>query len=271
MTNIQLLGENASDSGVSPVKIFENAEFGQLDTILLNGEPWFVGKEVSTILGYANPSESVLEHVDEEDRISLKYKAYSRSLLASLWNGNDFSDKMLINESGIYSLILRSNLEKAKSFKRWITSEVLPSIRKTGSYSIQEQLPKTYLEALKALVAAEEEKERLALENAEKQRKIEEQAPKVQYFDNLVERNLLTNFRDTAKEIGLKQNQLINLLLENGYLYRDQRNKLKPYAEHVPDYFEIKDYENNGHTGTQTLVTPKGKEAFRLLFGNGLK
>lgn len=78
-------------------------------------------------------------------------------------------------------------------------------------------------------------------QNAEKQRKIEEQTPKVQYFDNLVERNLLTNFRDTAKEIGLKQNQLINLLLENGYLYRDQRNKLKPYAEHVPDYFEIKD------------------------------
>ena len=180
-------------------------------------------------------------------------------------------EMMFVNEDGLYDVILDSRKPQAKLFRKWVTKEVLPSIRKTGSYSIEQQLPKTYLEALKALVAAEEEKERLALENAEKQRKIEEQAPKVQYFDNLVERNLLTNFRDTAKEIGLKQNQLINLLLENGYLYRDQRNKLKPYAEHVPDYFEIKDYENNGHTGTQTLVTPKGKEAFRLLFGNGLK
>lgn len=260
MTNIQLLGENASDSGVSPVKIFENEQFGEIRVAGTTDEPLFCLLDVCRVLDLGNTSQVKSRLTDDVITNEVISDSIGRQ-----------QEMMFVNEDGLYDVILDSRKPQAKLFRKWVTKEVLPSIRKTGSYSIEQQLPKTYLEALKALVAAEEEKERLALENAEKQRKIEEQAPKVQYFDNLVERNLLTNFRDTAKEIGLKQNQLINLLLENGYLYRDQRNKLKPYAEHVPDYFEIKDYENNGHTGTQTLVTPKGKEAFRLLFGNGLK
>ena len=260
MTNIQLLGENASDSGVSPVKIFENEQFGEIRVAGTTDEPLFCLLDVCRVLDLGNTSQVKSRLTDDVITNEVISDSIGRQ-----------QEMMFVNEDGLYDVILDSRKPQAKLFRKWVTKEVLPSIRKTGSYSIEQQLPKTYLEALKALVAAEEEKERLALENAEKQRKIEEQAPKVQYFDNLLERNLLTNFRDTAKEIGLKQNQLINLLLENGYLYRDQRNKLKPYAEHVPDYFEIKDYENNGHTGTQTLVTPKGKEAFRLLFGNGLK
>lgn len=260
MTNIQLLGENASDSGVSSVKIFENEQFGEIRVAGTSNEPLFCLLDVCRVLDLGNTSQVKSRLTDDVITNEVISDSIGRQ-----------QEMMFVNEDGLYDVILDSRKPQAKLFRKWVTKEVLPSIRKTGSYSIEQQLPKTYLEALKALVAAEEEKERLALENAEKQRKIEEQAPKVQYFDNLVERNLLTNFRDTAKEIGLKQNQLINLLLENGYLYRDQRNKLKPYAEHVPDYFEIKDYENNGHTGTQTLVTPKGKEAFRLLFGNGLK
>lgn len=260
MTNIQLLGENASDSGVSPVKIFENEQFGEIRVAGTNDEPLFCLLDVCRVLDLGNTSQVKSRLTDDVITNEVISDSIGRQ-----------QEMMFVNEDGLYDVILDSRKPQAKLFRKWVTKEVLPSIRKTGSYSIEQQLPKTYLEALRALVAAEEEKERLALENAEKQRKIEEQTPKVQYFDNLVERNLLTNFRDTAKEIGLKQNQLINLLLENGYLYRDQRNKLKPYAEHVPDYFEIKDYEHNGHTGTQTLVTPKGKEAFRLLFGNGLK
>lgn len=260
MTNIQLLGENASDSGVSSVKIFENEQFGKIRVAGTSDEPLFCLLDVCRVLDLGNTSQVKSRLTDDVITNEVISDSIGRQ-----------QEMMFVNEDGLYDVILDSRKPQAKLFRKWVTKEVLPSIRKTGSYSIEQQLPKTYLEALKALVAAEEEKERLALENAEKQRKIEEQAPKAQYFDNLVERNLLTNFRDTAKEIGLKQNQLINLLLENGYLYRDQKNKLKPYAEHVPDYFEIKDYENNGHTGTQTLVTPKGKEAFRLLFGNGLK
>lgn len=126
--------------------------------------------------------------------------------------------------------------------------------------SAQPVLPQTYLEALKQLVRAEEEKQQLTLEN-------KVMKPKAEYFDNLVSRNLLTNIRDTAKQLHLKQKHFVSLLLENKFIYRDNGKKLKPYAEFTPSYFEIKDYENNGHTGTQLLITPKGKEAFRLLWG----
>lgn len=121
-------------------------------------------------------------------------------------------------------------------------------------------LPKTYLEALKALVAAEEEKVQLQLAN-------QAMKPKAVYFDNLVERNLLTNFRDTAKQIHIPQNTLIDLLIANRFIYRDKKGNLKPYSDYTPEYFEMKDYSYNGHAGVQTLVTPKGKEAFRLMWG----
>ena len=123
----------------------------------------------------------------------------------------------------------------------------------------EKKLPQTYLEALKELVVAVEENERLLLENSAMK-------PKAEYFDKLVDRNLLTNLRDTAKELKIPQNTFISLLLENKYVYRDAKRKLKPYAEHTPSLFELKDYEHNGHTGTQLFITPKGKETFRLMF-----
>lgn len=124
----------------------------------------------------------------------------------------------------------------------------------------QYQLPQTYLEALKALVVAEEEKQQLALEN-------KVMKPKAEYFDNLVDRNLLTNIRDTAKQIHIPQNKFVSLLLDNKFVYRDAKRKLKPYAEYVPLYFELKDFERNGHADTQLLINPKGKETFRLMWG----
>lgn len=115
-------------------------------------------------------------------------------------------------------------------------------------------------EAARAWADQYEKAQQLALEN-------KVMKPKAEYFDNLVSRNLLTNIRDTAKQLHLGQKQFVSLLLENKFIYRDNGKKLKPYAEFTPSYFEIKDYENNGHTGTQLLITPKGKEAFRLLWG----
>lgn len=119
------------------IQIFNSSlhpEFGNLRTLTIEGEPWFVGKDVAEALGYFNTSKAIRNHVSEDDLKTLKYKAYNVSGEASLWKGNDYSDKSIINESGLYSLILGSKLEKAKEFKHWVTAEVLPTIRKTGGY-----------------------------------------------------------------------------------------------------------------------------------------
>ena len=243
-------------NNMNEIKIFKNAEFGEIRVTEIDGKPMFVGKDVATILGYAKPTDAIIDHVDSDDCKVLSYKAFAKTEKAFLWQGNDFSDKTLINESGLYSLILSSKLDSAKKFKHWVTSEVLPSIRKTGTYT----LPTDYLSALKALVVAEEEKQRLALEN-------EMMKPKAEYFDNLVDRQLLTNFRDTAKEFGIKQNDFINSLLKKGYIYRDKKGNLKPYSQYTPSLFELKDYKSidGKHVGTQTLITPKGKVTFCML------
>ena len=120
--------------------------------------------------------------------------------------------------------------------------------------------PKTYVEALRALA-----------DEVEAHNKTQEQlaiaAPKSEYFDKLVERNLLTNFTTTAKEFGIKRTDLIDYLLANKYVYRDARGNIVAYAAHVPDLFEIKEFAKEKHAGTQTLITPRGRETFRLLLG----
>ena len=128
---------------MNELKIFENAEFGQIRTVIIDNEPWLVGKDVAEVLGYTNPQKALRDHIDEEDR------TLNESFTVNGTKG------ILINESGLYSLILSSKLPNAKKFKHWVTSEVLPSIRKTGSY----HLPSTYKEALIQLVAQVEETE----------------------------------------------------------------------------------------------------------------
>lgn len=116
------------------LQIFNNQQFGQVRTLLINNEPHFVGKDVAVALGYSNTSDALKVHVYEEDRKQIAFHDLQKSGL------NDFGTKggVLINESGLYSLIFGSKLEKAKEFKRWVTSEVLPSIRKTGSYRVND-------------------------------------------------------------------------------------------------------------------------------------
>lgn len=124
--------------------------------------------------------------------------------------------------------------------------------------TIQKPVPLTFAEALRAYADEVE-----AHERTQQQLAIAE--PKAQYFDKLVERNLLTNFTTTAKEFGIKRKDFINYLLDNGYIYRDQQGNLLPYAIHVPHLFEVKEYSKDAHSGVQTLVTPKGRETLRLL------
>lgn len=126
--------------------------------------------------------------------------------------------------------------------------------------SYQEEDP---IARAEAWIAEQKEKQALMLENKRMQ-------PKADYFDNLVDRNLLTNFRDTAKQIGLKQNDFIKRLIRDKYIYRDKKNMIKPYSKFVGELFEIKDWGGDSKAGSQTLITPKGKETFKLLYSNAL-
>lgn len=124
---------------VNDVLVFSNSEFGNIRTVTVNGEPWFVGKDIAEALGYSNPSKAVMNHVDDED------KQFLMCDIADSQNGNVLtgqSKTAIINESGLYSLILSSKLPNAKKFKRWVTSEVLPAIRKTGHYETPGYAPK---------------------------------------------------------------------------------------------------------------------------------
>nr|DAM59640.1 MAG TPA: repressor domain protein [Caudoviricetes sp.] len=232
----------------SNIEIFENPEFGKVRTIVINDEPWFVGKDVAMALGYTNPQKAIRDHVDAEDT------TVNDSFIVNGTKG------ILINESGLYGLIISSKLPTAKKFKHWVTSEVLPSIRKTGSYNMPDF--SNPAEAARAWADEYEAKQKLLTEN-------KVMKPKAEYFDCLVDRNLLTNFRTTAKEFHMKQKQFINWLLGNKFVYRDAKGSLQPYSEYT-DYFHVKDVKStagNNWTGTQTLITPKGKEAFRLMLG----
>lgn len=241
---------------MNELRTFSNPDFGEVRTVELNNEPWFVGKDVAGILGYADVNKAIAMHVDDEDKLNDK---------TSLSLGQRCG--WLINESGLYSLILSSKLPTAKKFKRWVTSEVLPSIRKTGGYiagqetmTADELMAKALMVARETLARREAELAQTKVENAILQ-------PKADYFDELVERNTLTNFRETAKQLGVKQKSFIAFLLDRKFIYRDKRSKLLPTAGKSDGLFEVKKCYNDKTqwAGTQTLVTPKGRETFRLL------
>ncbi len=247
------------------LQIFNNDEFGSVRALTLDGAPWFVGKDVAEILGYSNPRKAIIDHVDDED------KQDGVTIRDSI--GRE-QNPILISESGLYSLILGSKLPKAKEFKRWVTDEVLPSIRKTGGYIAgQETLNDEELMAKALLVAQRTIEERnkrigeLIKENAVLTVDLACALPKAEYFDQLVDRNLLSGVRETAKVLGVPPKRFVGFLLEHKYLYRDKKGKLLPYEQKNSGYFELKECFNDktGWRGTQTMVTPKGREAFRLL------
>ena len=253
---------------MNELQIFKNEEFGEVRTVEIGGEPWFVGKDVAEILGYTNPNEAIQDHVDDDEKLNSK-------MLSSVKIDLGQRGGWLINESGLYSLILSSKLPNAKAFKKWVTSEVLPSIRKHGGYisgqaemSPEELMAKALQVAKKTLEEREARIGVLAAENSALTVEKQILQPKADYFDELVDRNLLTNFRETAKQINAKQKDFVNFLLEKKYVYRDKRGKLMPYADRNKGLFEVKECfnEKTQWCGTQTLITPKGRETFRLLY-----
>ncbi|MFR7477629.1 MAG: BRO family protein [Acutalibacteraceae bacterium] len=243
---------------MNELKIFENPAFGQVRTVEREGEPWFVGKDVAQALGYKDTINALKSHVDPED----KQGGWQ------ITTPGGTQEMTIITESGLYSLVLSSKLPTAKAFKRWITSEVIPSIRKTGGYLMeQEQLSPSELMAKALMVAQKTLAEREARISA---LTVENQimTPKAEYFDDLVDRNLLTSFRETAKQLEIKEKAFIAFLLEKKFIYRDKKGKLMPYAEKNNGLFEVKECfnEKTQWSGTQTMITPKGRETFRLLY-----
>ena len=223
----------------------------------INNEIWFVGKDVAEILGYSNASKAVIDHVDNEDKTSIMVD------MADSQNGNLLgkTKTTMINESGLYSLILSSKLPKAKEFKRWVTSEVLPTIRKTGKY---EALSPEQVVANALIVANNllQQKEKLLQEATYT---IESQKPKVAAHDLLINTTDLVSMRVCAKEIKVPEKKFITYLLENGFLYRDGLGKLIPYAKpKVNGLFDVKTiFSPDGqHTYYQTMVTPEGLAYF---------
>lgn len=237
------------------IQIFKY-ENNDVRTVEMNGEPWFVLKDVCGVLGLSN--HKVTAQRLDRDEVSQTY------LTDSIGRKQETT---VINESGLYSVILRSDKPEAKPFRKWVTSEVLPSIRKNGGYIAgQEQMTPEELMAKALLVANKTLAERdariseLTVQNTIMQ-------PKAEYFDELVDRNTLTNFRETAKELGISEKAFIRFLIDKKYIFRNQRGKLMAYADRSDGLFEVKECynEKTNWSGIQTLVTPKGRETFWLL------
>lgn len=237
-------------------------ENNDVRTVEMNGEPWFVGKDVCKALGIAKYRD-VADRLDADERAPVRVDTLGGA-----------QEMICINESGLYNVILRSDKPAAKPFRKWVTAEVLPAIRKNGGYIANQEtmtdaelMSQALLVAQKTLEARTKRLEELAAANKQLESENAEMSGKARYFDAVIDRNLLTNFRTFASELHIKQTVLVQFLLDKKYLYRDTQGKLKAYAERNDGLFDIKEFVNrsNGHAGIQTLITPKGRETFRLL------
>ena len=236
-----------------------NEMFGDLRIVMVDSEPWFVGKDIAEKLGYKEPRSAVSKKVDLEDRGVSKMATPS-----------GVQEMTIINESGLYSLILSSKLQEAKQFKRWVTSEVLPSIRKDGGYiSISNEMSDEEIMA-KALVVAQKTIERKNLELQEQKKIILEQQPKVEFYDDVAGSKDAVAMKEVAKVLGIKgmgRNKLFKFLRDRKIL---DRNNM-PYQEYVDrGYFRVIEQRYNTNNGDikitfTTLVYNKGIEYIRKL------
>ena len=239
-----------------------NYNGNEVRTIQKDGERWWVLTDVCNVLDLSDTNKTA-ERLDVDELTRIKFVT-----------GGQNREMLCINESGLYNVILRSDKPEAKPFRKWVTSEVLPSIRKHGAYMTPETLEQAILNPdmmIKLCTALKDEQDKnKALQAVNSSLTVDNQImkPKADYFDELVDRNLLTNFRETAKQLQVKEKEFIRFLLEKKFIYRDKRGKIQPYADKNNGLFEVKEFSNEktGFASTQTLITPKGRETFRLLF-----
>lgn len=247
---------------MNELQIFNSPEFGEIRTIEENGKVMFCGSDVARALGYVKPQNAISTHCKG---------ALKRGTLTE----RGMQQLLFILEGDLYRLIVNSKLPSAEKFERWIFDEVLPAIRKHGAYMTPEKLeevilnPDTMIKLCTALKDEQDKRKALEASNAALIVDNAVMQPKADYFDELVDRNLLTNFRETAKQLEIKEKDFVRFLLDKKYIYRDKRGKIMPYAQYTESgLFEIKESfnEKTQWSGTQTLITPKGRETFRLLY-----
>ena len=250
---------------MNEIKIFDNPEFGKVRTMEINGEPYFVGKDVAEILGYERPAKAILDRVDNEDKDEVPIK----DSIGRMQN------TAIINESGLYSLILSSKLPKAKEFKRWVTSEVLPSIRKHGAYAVDELLNDPEF-AIKTFTALKEER----LRSKRLSEQIEEDKPKVIFADSVSAAKSSILIGDLAKilkqnGVDIGQKRLFGWLRDNGYLIKGGSSRNMPTQRAAEmGLFEVKVSTVNNPDGSiretkTTKVTGKGQVYFVNKFIGG--
>lgn len=224
---------------MNELQVFNNEEFGSVRTLLINNDPWFVGKDVADILGYQNGSRDINRHVDEEDRKK-----------DMLFDGRQNKETIIINESGLYSLILSSKLPSAKKFKRWVTSEVLPSIRKMGIYGTEETIdrmiadPEWGIQLLTAYKAEKQKNAELETKVAVQDQQIAEMTPKVSYYDIVLQSEELMTTSAISKDYGMSAGKF-NKLLESYKIQYKQSNKI---------WLLRAKYQDQGYTQTTTTV-----------------
>lgn len=234
--------------------IFENEAFGKVRTLNLDGEPWFVAADVCSVLDLSNPTIAV-SRLDEDERAK--------------FNLGRQGDATIVNEPGLYTLVLGSRKPEAKAFKRWITHEVLPNIRKHGVYITDEKL-KLFAEHPELLDALMRSLYTAHAENLRHRAERQTLLPKADYYDAFMDADGCTNLRTTAKELNVPERWFARFLQQTGFLYRSPAGNLMPYA--IPrnrGLFRVRDYVRNGHSGAYTLITPMGKSLFRELLRCG--
>lgn len=214
---------------MNELKGFENAEFGSVQMLMRGSVPYFLGKDAAEILGYSNTAKTIRDHVDEEDKLT------ERIVLAG-----QNRDVIFINESGLYSLIISSKMPNAKKFKRWVTNEVLPSIRQHGVYATEDFIMKSIEDpawAISVLQQLQEKKEMVAMQ----QQMILEMKPKVSYYDLILQNNSVMSISKISKDYGMSPQAMNKLLHELGIQYKQGKMWLL-----------YQKYANQGYTQSKT-------------------
>lgn len=223
---------------MNDLAVFNNPDFGSVRTLMVGDVPYFVGKDLTTILGYANPSKALSDHVDEEDKLN-------NDSLSSLGQRGGW----LINESGLYSLILSSKMPNAKKFKRWVTNDVLPSIRKHGVYATNDFIKKSLEDpawAISVLQELQAKEEKIAIQAQQ----IFEMQPKASYYDLILQNKSTLPITKIAKDYGMSGRKMNDLLHDLGIQYKMGKT-----------WILYQEYADQGYTQSRTFAIDDEKSA----------